>query len=69
MNDLPTLTISRCKDQSVRIGESIVTVASSAKGKVRLRISAPSHIKILRTELETAGDAMATPSTREAAHA
>ncbi|WP_123053465.1 carbon storage regulator CsrA [Clostridium sp. JN-1] len=46
------LVISRKKGESIRIGEDIeVTVTKIADGTVKLSISAPKNITILREEL------------------
>jgi len=47
------LVLSRRESQRIRLGESIVvTVVRVAGDKVRLGIEAPSHVKVLRDELE-----------------
>jgi carbon storage regulator len=46
-----TLVLSRRENESVRIGEVIVTIQQLRKNAVKLAIDAPKHIKILRTEL------------------
>ena len=46
------LVLSRKKDQTIRIGSDIViTVVAISGGHIRLGISAPPEVKILRGEL------------------
>lgn len=49
-----TLVIKRKKGQTVRIGESLVTVLKATEGEVKLGIDAPSGVDIVRGELEAA---------------
>lgn len=47
------LVLSRKKDQRVKFGEQIVlTVLRVGHDRVRLGIEAPSHVHVLRDELE-----------------
>jgi carbon storage regulator len=46
------LVITRKEDQTIRIGDAIVSVVRTRSGKVTLGIDAPANIKILRGELE-----------------
>jgi carbon storage regulator len=47
------LVLSRKRCQSIRIGKDIeIIVTSLNKDRVKLGISAPNELKILRTELE-----------------
>lgn len=45
------LVISRKKGEAVQIGDATVTIHEAAANKVRLAISAPGSVRILRTEL------------------
>ena len=46
------LVLSRCKDESIMIGEEIEVVIVSVKGnKVRLGISAPKSVPVHRKEI------------------
>lgn len=47
------LVLSRKVDESIRIGDAIVTIISLAGGVVKVGIVAPPSVVILRTELET----------------
>lgn len=47
------LVLSRKANQSIKIGDNIeVTVLGVSGGRVRLGISAPEHVRILRSELD-----------------
>ena len=47
------LVLSRCKGESITIGENItVTVVSTNSDKVRIGITAPRDVPILRSELK-----------------
>ena len=47
------LVLSRKTGESVQIDATIqITVISSGKGRVKLGITAPDHVRILRAELE-----------------
>jgi carbon storage regulator len=51
------LVLSRKQGESIQIDSNIrVVVVSLAKGRVRLGIDAPDHMRILRTELTELGD-------------
>ena len=57
------LILQRRAGESIRIGDDIeITIVSTEGGRVRLAISAPTEIPILRSELIGAGD-----SNRDAA--
>jgi carbon storage regulator len=45
------LVLSRRVDESIRIGDAIVTIISLAGGVVKVGIVAPRSVEILRTEL------------------
>ena len=46
------LVLTRKKGDSIQIGDSIVIkVITTGRGKVKLGIEAPSHIRVLRSEL------------------
>ena len=45
------LVLSRKKNQSVRIGDVVVTVRHVGRNVVRLGIEAPPEVKIVRSEL------------------
>ena len=45
------LVLSRKVDESIRIGDAIVTIISLAGGVVKVGIAAPPSVIILRTEL------------------
>jgi carbon storage regulator len=46
------LVLSRRVDESVRIGDAVVTIISVVGGVVKVGIVAPKSVEILRTELE-----------------
>ena len=47
------LVLTREPNESIRIGTDItITVLDVGRGRVRLGITAPSDVKLLRTELE-----------------
>jgi len=46
------LVLSRRVDESIRIGEAVITIISLAGGVVKVGIVAPPSVVILRTELE-----------------
>ena len=46
------LVLSRKVDESIRIGDAIVTIISVVGGVVKVGIVAPPSVNILRTELE-----------------
>ena len=48
------LVLSRRVDESIRIGDAVVTIISVAGGVVKVGIVAPPSVVILRTELEKA---------------
>ena len=50
------LVLSRKVDESIRIGDAVVTIISVAGGVVKVGIVAPPSVVILRTELETPVD-------------
>ena len=50
------LVLSRKQSESLQIDAEIhVTVISISKGRVKLGISAPDHVRIIRGELKTCG--------------
>ena len=50
------LVLTRKKNESLQIDSEIcVTVISIARGRVKLGISAPDHVRIIRNELLTCG--------------
>ena len=54
------LVLSRKEGELVQIGSTIeVTVVSISKGRVKLGISAPDHVRIIRSELSNCGAAEA----------
>jgi len=46
------LVLSRRVDESIRIGDAVVTIISVVGGVVKVGIVAPKSVEILRTELE-----------------
>jgi len=46
------LVLSRLVDESIRIGDAVVTIISVCAGVVKVGIVAPQSVVILRTELE-----------------
>lgn len=58
------LVLTRKKDETIQIGDGIVIkVISTGKGKVKLGIEAPAHVRVLRGELAaTIAKAMMTPT-------
>ena len=46
------LVLSRKVDESIRIGDAVVTIISVVGGVIKVGIVAPRSVKILRTELE-----------------
>ena len=47
------LVLTRKKMETIRIGEDIVvTVVQTGRGRVKLGIEAPAHLRVLRGELE-----------------
>jgi carbon storage regulator len=46
------LVLSRRVDESIRIGDAVVTIISVVGGVVKVGIVAPKTVEILRTELE-----------------
>jgi len=50
--DNAMLVLSRRVDESIRIGEAVITIISLAGGVVKVGIVAPPSVVILRTELE-----------------
>jgi hypothetical protein len=53
MEDLNLLVLKRHRNESIRIGDAVVTIIEG--GPVTLGIEAPPHVHIVRTELEKAG--------------
>lgn len=49
---MPRLVLSRKPNESITIGEAVITVKRVGKGTVTLSISAPRTVRILRSELE-----------------
>ena len=50
------LVLSRKKNESIEIGGDItIKVISIGKGRVKLGIQAPDHVRIIRSELLTTG--------------
>jgi carbon storage regulator CsrA len=50
--DNAMLVLSRRVDESIRIGDAVVTIISVVGGVVKVGIVAPPSVVILRTELE-----------------
>jgi carbon storage regulator len=49
------LVLTRKKNEMIRIGNDIVVkVISTGRGKVKLGIEAPAHVRVLRAELASA---------------
>ena len=63
------LVLTRKSEESIRIGDDVVIkVIRTGKGTVKLGISAPSDVRVLRGELvEQADAALAAAETAEAA--
>ena len=54
------LVLTRKKMETIRIGEDIVvTVVQTGRGRVKLGIEAPAHVRVLRGELELIEPALA----------
>ena len=51
-DDNAMLVLSRRVDESIRIGDAVVTIISVVGGVVKVGIVAPKTVEILRTELE-----------------
>lgn len=52
------LILTRKRNATIRVGEDVVIhVIQTAKGSVKLGIDAPSHVRILRGELDVRGGA------------
>jgi carbon storage regulator len=59
------LVLNRKLDERIVIGDSIVvTVVSIGKGRVRLGVEAPPHVRVLRQELQPShrGDRRTEPA-------
>ena len=53
------LVLTRKKTETIRIGEDIVvTVVQTGRGRVKLGIEAPAHMRVLRGELDVLEPAM-----------
>ena len=46
------LVLSRKENESIKIGDIVITLLNCQKGRARIGIEAPKDIHILRTELE-----------------
>ena len=53
-DDNARLVLSRRVDESIRIGDAVVTIISVVGGVIKVGIVAPKTVEILRTELEKA---------------
>ena len=54
------LVLTRKKLETIRIGEDIVvTVVQTGRGRVKLGIEAPAHVRVLRGELDLIDPALA----------
>ncbi|MEW4489169.1 carbon storage regulator CsrA [Thalassoglobus sp. JC818] len=48
------LVLTRKKNETIQIGDDIVIkVISTGRGKVKIGIDAPAHVRVLRGELDT----------------
>lgn len=57
--ELDMLVLTRKKTETIRIGEDIVvTVVQTGRGRVKLGIEAPAHLRVLRGELDVLEPAM-----------
>ena len=57
------LVLTRKQDEMIQIGDSIVIkVISTGRGKVKLGIEAPNHVRVLRGELSALAQQFATPA-------
>lgn len=60
------LVLTRKKTETIRIGEDIVvTVVQTGRGRVKLGIEAPAHMRVLRGELDVLEPAVAGLSELE----
>ena len=58
------LVLTRKKDETIQIGDSIVIkVISTGRGKVKIGVEAPQSVRVLRGEL---AEAIADTTTRKA---
>lgn len=66
------LVLTRKQDEMIQIGDSVVVkVIATGRGKVKLGIEAPSHVRVLRGELSPLAQQFAAPAakTHPIAHA
>ena len=57
------LVLTRKKDEMIQIGDSVVIkVIECGRGKVKLGIEAPNHVRVLRGELSPLAQQFAAPS-------
>lgn len=57
------LVLTRKQDEMIQIGDSVVIkVISTGRGKVKLGIEAPAHVRVLRGELSPLAQQFAAPA-------
>jgi len=60
------LVLTRKRNETIRIGDDVVIkVVKTGKGAVKIGIDAPSHIRVLRGELEAHGEMEMAEDTEE----
>lgn len=57
------LVLTRKQDEMIQIGDSVVIkVIATGRGKVKLGIEAPAHVRVLRGELSPLAQQFAAPA-------